>query len=209
MKKNITLLFQKKGSVDCGPVSTQMILDYFGIKDNLKNIKSYMSMSDSGTYIYDNGLVFLQHKLQTTLITANPLIFKHEDLKGLKSNKDITKHLSKIKKKKPTLEKPLNLFKEFIDVGGNVSLKIPTIAQIQKALDKNKLILALIYGGALGANEGSFHFIVVSGYKKGYIHIHNPLKQSKQGWFKNEDFLYALHSSTCADIDNGSLLIVG
>lgn len=209
MKKNITLRFQKNGSVDCGPVSSQMILSYFGMINSLENIKSQMSMGDFGTYIYDNGLLFLEHNLKATLITANPLIFKNEDLRKLSSEIDIKKHLSKIIKKKPKLKKPLHLFKKYIDAGGKVLLKIPTIIHIQKALDKNKLILALIYGGVLGTNEGGFHFVVVSGYKKNHVHIHNPLKKSKQGWFKNEDFIYALHSSTCADVDNGSLLIVG
>lgn len=209
MKKDIKLIFQKKGSVDCGPVSSQMILDYLGIKKELEEIKKGMVFADAGTYIYDNGLCFLREGLKVELITANPLIFKKEDLQKIKSSDDLKKHLSKIQRKNLNKKNALLLFKKFIGSEGKVSLKIPSVNHIQRALDKDKLVLALIYGGALGTSEGGFHFVIISGYKKNHLYINNPLRQARQGWFKNEDFLYALHSSTCADVDNGSLLIVG
>lgn len=70
-------------------------------------------------------------------------------------------------------------------------------------------MLALLYGRALGAKEGGFHFVVVSGYKKGAVYLNNPLPESRTGWFAIDDFMYALYSSTCVDMDNGSLLVVG
>ena len=210
MKKiDIEVFFQKNKSQDCGPVSTQMVLNHFGRKMKLEDIKKGMTYVAEGTYIYDNGLVVLKEGLKAELITANPLLFKQEDRADLLKPGDILKHLSSLKKKKNSKKQSISLFQEFIKNGGRVKIEIPTVEHIRKAIDKNKLVITLLYGGALGRREGGFHFIVVTGYKKGFVHINNPEKRSRQGWFPEKDFLYALYSSTCVDVDNGSLLIVG
>lgn len=151
-----------------------MILNYFGIEKRLDDLKKDMSIEEFGTYIYDNGICFLENGLRVELVTANPLIFKKDLIKNLKSPGEIKKHLTKIQKKNPKTKSALEIFKYFIGLGGRVNLKIPSISHIQKALDKNKLVLALIYGGALGTNEGGFHFVIISGYKKNYLYVNNP-----------------------------------
>ncbi|MFT7644864.1 MAG: hypothetical protein ACI9BF_000527 [Candidatus Paceibacteria bacterium] len=210
MKKiDIKVFFQKNKSPDCGPVCTQMVLNYFGKQSSLEAVKNKVTYVTGGTYIYDNGLLVLREGLSAELVTANPLLFKQEDRTVLKSKKDILKHLSVIKRKKNAKKQPITMFQDFLKEGGSAKIEIPCIKHITKAIDAGKLVIALLYGGALGKKEGGFHFIVVTGYKKGYVHINNPGKRSRQGWFTEEDFLYALHSSTCTDVDNGSLLIVG
>ncbi|MBP6924181.1 MAG: C39 family peptidase [Candidatus Pacebacteria bacterium] len=208
-KMDIKVFYQKNKSSDCGPVSTQMVLNHFGKGMSLEEIKAKMTYVPGGTYIYDNGLVVLRKGLSAELVTANPLLFKQEERVSLKNEQDVLKHLNSIKRKKNSKKSAITLFQDFIKNGGRVKVQIPTIEHIVKAIDNNKLIIGLLYGGALGRREGGFHFIVVTGYKKGFVHINNPGKRSRQGWFPEKDFLYALHSSTCVDVDNGSLLIVG
>jgi hypothetical protein len=210
MKKiDIKVFFQKNKSEDCGPVCTQMVLHHFGIVRKLKEITSGMSYVPGGTYMFDNGLSSLKEGLNVELITANPLLFSQEVRNDLKNKDSLTLFLKRMEKKNTKLEKPLSLFRDFIANGGKTKIEIPTFKHIYKALDANKLIIALIYGRALGKAEGEFHFVVVSGYKKGLIYINNPRRGSRQGWFREDDFLYALHSTTCVDVDNGSLLVVG
>jgi hypothetical protein len=210
MKKiDLKVFYQNDKSQDCGPVCTQMVLNHFGKRKSLEEIKKRMTYVPEGTYLYDNALIVLMEGLRAELITANPLLFKQEDRAVLKSEGSILKHLTALKRKKKLKKDALGLFQDFIKQGGKVRIEIPTLEHIKKAIDQNKLILALLYGGALGKREGGFHFIVVSGYKKGFVHINNPGKKSRQGWFSETDFLYALYTSTCVDVDNGSLLIVG
>jgi hypothetical protein len=210
MKKiDIEVFFQKNKSQDCGPVCVQMVLNHFGYFKKLTEIIAGMSYQPGGTYIYDNGLVALKEGLQVELVTANPLLFTQENRKEMKKKGALITHLKKIEKKKPKHSVPLSLFRSFIDNAGKATIEIPELEHIRKALDKDKLVIAFLYGQALGKNEGGFHSIVVTGYKKGHVHINNPGKRSRQGWFTVEDFLYALHSSTCVDVDNGSLLIIG
>jgi ABC-type bacteriocin/lantibiotic exporter with double-glycine peptidase domain len=210
MKKiDIEVFFQKNKSPDCGPVCVQMVLNHFGKRKKLDDIKTGMVYVPGGTYLYDNGLVILREGLHAELVTANPLLFKQEDRIELRTSEDVLQHLTKIKRKKNAKKQALGLFQEFIIQGGKVQVEIPTIEHIVKAIKNEKIIIALLYGGALGRKEGGFHFVVVTGYKKGFVHINNPGKRSRQGWFPEQDFLYALYSSTTADIDNGSLLIVG
>jgi Peptidase_C39 like family len=210
MKKiDIEVFFQANKSPDCGPVCTQMALNHFGKGKKLEEIKTKVNYVPGGTYIYDNGLVILKEGLKAELITSNPLLFKQEDRSILKNEKSVLKHLTAIKRKKNAKKQAIDIFQDFIKQGGKVKIEIPTLDHVKKALDQNKLIIALLYGGALGKKEGGFHFVVVTGYKKGFVYINNPGKKSRQGWFSESDFLYALYSSTCADVDNGSLLIVG
>jgi len=210
MKKiNIKVFFQKNKSQDCGPVSTQMVLNHFGKEKRLEEIKTNMTYVPGGTYIYDNGLVVLGADLTAELVTANPLLFKQEERVSLKKEQDILKHLSSMKRKKNSKKSAITLFQNFIKEGGKVKIEIPGIDHVVRAIDSNRLIIALLYGGALGRREGGFHFVVITGYKKGFVYINNPGKRTRQGWFPEEDFLYALHASTCVDVDNGSLLIVG
>lgn len=120
------------------------------------------------------------------------------------------KHRASLKRKTNSKKQPIEGFEKFLKNGGEVSIEIPKINHIIKAIDSDKLVIALLYSGALGSKKkgGGFHFVVVTGYKKNYVHINNPSKNSTQGWFKEEDFLYAVHSSIGADVDNASLLIV-
>jgi ABC-type bacteriocin/lantibiotic exporter with double-glycine peptidase domain len=210
MKKiDIEVFFQTNKSADCGPVCTQMVLNHFGKSKKLEEIKSKVNYVPGGTYMYDNGLVILNMGLKVELITANPLLFKQEDRSVLKSEKSILKHLTVIKRKKGAKKQAISIFQDFIKQGGLVKIEIPSLDHIKKAIDQNKLVIVLLFGGALGKKEGGFHFVVVTGYKKGFVHINNPGKKTRQGWFPEDDFLYALYSSTCADVDNGSFLVIG
>ena len=208
-KIEVSAFFQKKNSADCGPVAVRMILHHFGIEKSGEELKKLMTYDPNGTSIYDNGLRCLEEGLKVLLITANPRIF-HKEVQGKLRTKDsLIKFLSAYQRKVSEKKELVKLFKQFVNRGGKVRIEIPTFAHIKNAIDRKQLVLALLYGRALGLNEGGFHFVVVSGYKKDAVYINNPLPGSKTGWFSIDDFLYALYSSTCFDIDNGSLLIVG
>ncbi len=207
MKKiEVEQLYQDAKSKDCGPVCTQMVLRYFNIEKNLQTLTEKLSYDNNGTFSFDNGIILLSSGLKVSCVTAQPYIFS-PDIK-LNSNQEIIDHLTKKISDLPKFEKGINLLKDFLNNGGELKIEIPNLQHIKEAVDNNSLVIALIYGKALGSNEGGFHFVVVNGYDEENVYITNPLPSAKSGWFPTKNFLYALHSSTVFDIDNGSLLIV-
>lgn len=209
MKKlAVPLILQRIFSLDCGPTCVQMILEYFGIKKNFKELKSQLDYNSVGTSAFDNGLLLLNEGLRVVAVTAQPLLFA-PDLK-LKTQEDIAKLVKNKKFKKNKFQSGLKNLNKYLDWGGKLRVEIPSFKHIKKAIDQGSPVLALIHSNALGGKEGGgYHFVIVTGYKNNQVFLNNPSPFStKQAWFPVDRFLYALHSSTTADIDNGTLIVV-
>lgn len=205
-------------SVDCGPVATQSILDYFGVKKNLDELKKdiihYIQGGPiEGTYIYDNGLLLLKNDLSVTLITANPYLFSSQERSRLNSQTKILNHLKKLSasrlKSLKRFKKEIQIFRKFIEKGGKVVLEIPTEKHIKKAIDSGKPVLALVLPRAYLNKGRSFHFVVISGYDAKNFYFVDPWPETREKSAPIKDFMYGLHSATGGDLDNGSLLVVG
>jgi hypothetical protein len=211
MKKiDVPLILQDDNSADCGPICVQMVLKHFNKEIDVESLKSQLTYTDAGTSAYDNGMLLLSQGLKVTAITAHPYLFPLETIKKVKTNDDLLQIIEARSVERPKEKIVLDTFKNYIEMGGEVTLEIPTFEHIQNAIDTDKVVIALFFGSPLGFHEGGFHFVVVNGYnKEGEVFITNPLKDSKkQAWFPVKEFLFALHSSTLIDIDNGTLLVV-
>ncbi len=211
MKKiDVPLILQGENSSDCGPTCVNMVLQSFGIHKDIESLKSVLTYTEAGTSAYDNGTLLLSEKLKVTVITAHPRLFPPEVIANTHSKEDIESVLDKVSTEQPKSKWILDTFKNFLDKEGKFSLEIPTFDHVKKAIDDDCLLIALLYGQALGSNEGGYHFVVVNGYDdNGNVFITNPLPNSKrQSWFPSKEFLFGLHTSTMVDVDNGSLLIV-
>ena len=210
MNFSIPYISQKKGSQDCGPVCVQMALEFFGVKEKLPNLVKDLTYTHMCTSAYDNAMLLLKRGLKISAITAHPLLFPPDHISKIRNNEDLVGILNKRSKQLSHFREGINLIKDFILKGGKMKLEIPGEKHVQAALKNGSLVLALLDARALGSKEGGFHFVLVSGYKKGFVYINNPLRESaRQAWFPVERFFYGLHASTDADIDNGTLLVVG
>lgn len=209
MKKfDIPLYIQEEGSVDCGPTCVRMILEYYGIKKSFDELQKALYYTAVGTSIFDNGSLLLDNGLKVMSYTAQPMLFPADKISELKTNNDIRKIIVNKMNTHENYKNNLTTFIKYLDKGGEINVEIPTFAHVKTAIDNGSPVLALLYGQALGANEGEFHFVVVSGYDDDMVFINSSWPQSiKQGWFPLKNFLYAVHTSTTADIDNGTLLI--
>lgn len=220
----IKQLYQKEKSLDCGPVCVQMILEYFGIKKELSEIIAVLDYDQVGTTIFQNAQIFIQNNIKTVNINNNPLLFSYNYDK-LQANKDNfqkmtnTQVLELINQKKEKLEKyskTLGEMEDYLKNGGQINIKTPQFSEIKSAIDENKPIIALVFSYR---EKGIFHhFVIVNGYDTikdknddavEMVFVTDPSKMGKTGWFPASDFIFWLHASTLADIDNGSLLIVG
>jgi hypothetical protein len=210
MKKlDVPLYLQAPRSPDCGPTCAKMVLEYFDIKRDLPYLKKKLAYGKMGTSAYDNASLLLDEGLKVTAVTAHPMLFPPDLAKGIKSTKDALKIIKAKAKSTPRYTNVLGTFQKFLDKGGELKIDIPTEKHVRKAIDSKRPLIALVYGQALGSNEGGFHFVVVTGYDEKNVFVNNPNpKSGKQTKYPMNHFLYALHSSTTTDIDNGTLLVI-
>jgi hypothetical protein len=200
---------QEKGSLDCGPACLEMVLKYFGIDRDVTDLIARLEYTEGGTSAYDNGRLVLEAGLSVVAITRQPLLFSPETERAVHATA-IDEIYEERRKALEKYKAGIDKVRVFLQKGGTLIAEIPSIGHIRRAIDEAKPIIALLHARSLGKNEGGFHFVVVNGYDDASVHLLNPLPGSRQeGWFPIEDFLYAVHSSTTADIDNGTLLIVG
>ncbi len=210
---DVPLYLQTPGSIDCGPACIQMLYDHFlGKKIDIEEVKKQLDYTEVGTTLYQNGSQLLKEGLKVTAISANPLVFPGNTWDQLKTNEDVREYIQK-KYDDSYLDDHFKLIYrtllQFIDDGGDFKVKIPDFNDIKDAIDRDAIVCALNYTQPLGENEGTFHFVLVTGYDEGRVFINNswPLSQ-KQAWFPIDKFLFAVHSSALGDADNASFLIV-
>ncbi len=206
---DVPLFLQDHGSIDCGPTCVQMVLKYYGIEKTQAELKARLTYDQEvGTSIYDNGVILLEEGFKTTVVTANPLLFSPDIIATLHNEEDILqlvqKHISDEHKQAYILK----TFENYLQKKGKVTLEIPAFDHIKKAIDEEKPVIVLMYAQSLGSNEGTYHFVIVTGYRDNEVFINNPWpKSQKQGWFPVEQLLYGTYASSCVAIDNGSFLI--
>ncbi|MBI4087104.1 hypothetical protein HY416_03970 [Candidatus Kaiserbacteria bacterium] len=205
----VPLYLQAPKSVDCGPVCVRMVLSYFGIRRSLAFLQKKLHYDKTGTSSYDNGALLLDEGLRVTAVTANPMLFPPDIVRSLKNKKHLQELITKKSKTTPKYKKCLKTLEKFLEKGGNLIIEIPNAKHVRAAIDAKRPIIALLYGKAMGSNEGTFHFVVVTGYDGKHVFINNPYPKSKRQWKCPMDtFLYAVHSSSVGYIDNATLLII-
>lgn len=205
----IERLVQETGSGDCGPVCTQMVLMYFGIDEDLVSLKEKLAYIPSGTSAYANGSLLIAQGLSVTAITANPLLFPRDTIPSEFSEAYIEERITERLAKAPNDQQVLDDLRAFLGHGGMLHVELPELHHIREAIGAGSPIIALIYGQALGKEEGGFHFVVVNGYNDDSVHVVNP-RPGSQGasWTPVQDFFHALYASSTGDPDNATLLIV-
>lgn len=204
--------FQDDGSEDCGPISSLMILDYFGITSDRKEVLKKVQRSNFGTSTFANALTLMEYGLDTELVTIQPKIFVGEFIKSRPSMAQIIKKVSECKSIEKIRDKKSNLsmFIDYLRSGGKFRLAIPTKQMIKTALDSGRLIWISAYTKILGENEGGHHSSVIAGYKNNEFLIYNPWPRSrKKSWENADEVMFAIHSVTDFDYDNGAIIIVG
>lgn len=204
---------QKVQSADCGPTVARMILEYFGVRTTVAKLTKKLRYGNFGTYISDNGLLFLENRLAATLVTANTILFDYQDRKILKTKPRVLAYLKKLLKGNLKTMHPfkggIRIMVEFLERGGNIKIEIPSLHHIREAIDRGDLVMALVVPNAFSAHGSFHHFVAVNGYDKNHVYITDPWPKSKVTKIKIEDFMYGVHASTVGDLDTGALLIVG
>jgi hypothetical protein len=211
MKLNIPVIIQEKDSIDCGIAGILMILKYYKIKTSIAVLKKEIPTYEKiGTYMPQLGVYLMKHGFAAEIITHNPHLFT-KDFKN-KSQKELKEYFTELCKvnKNSRFAVVSNYFREFLEQGGKITVKIPDEKDIQSEIAQKRPLGAIITSNFLTEKKATFnfHFNVITGIDDKYIYINDPMWDHRGGKKKYEikDYMYALHSSLYGDFDNGSLL---
>ena len=213
MKLEIQEIRQKKNAWDCGIACVQMILKYYNINKNYEDLTKEITVyKNIGTYMPQLGLYFLEKGLKTKIITMNQYIFTKQDMN--KTQKEILELIKKLLKepKKERFKKPLEYYKKYLEKGGEIEIKIPTKNDIQKSIQKKEPLIVNLTTNFLVLDKPIFnlHYNTIYGIDEQHIYAIDPRADEKGGKQKYtyEEYMYAIHSTNFADIDNGTIMTI-
>lgn len=137
---DLPLHLQAEGSEDCGPTSSLMILDYFGITSDSSEVISRVPRCNFGTSSFDNANTMMDYGLKVELVTAHPKIFDGEFLKSNPNKEEILKQVDRAigKEKDDERKDILRSLKKFVRRDGKLNLSIPTKQIIENSIDDGK-----------------------------------------------------------------------
>lgn len=212
MELPIKEIRQAEKSVDCNLVCDQMILEYYGIHKSLAEIRKKIKLVKIGSYMPQNGMLFQNLGFKTKIITQSPYIFTNRD-------RNLTKEqiYDRIVARKDFYAKTkkynaMRHFKDYLDDGGEIQVKIPNLADIEASIKKGNPLICVYTSNFLKGKTPKFnyHTAVVNGMDDKYVYVTDPMWDYRGGHQKylKEDFLYAFWGSLSPDPDNASLLVI-
>ena len=211
MKLNVPVVRQEENSIDCGLACLSMLMKYYDIDKNIIEIKNDIKVYEGiGTYAPQLGKYLIENGFEIEIITMNPHLFTKQS--GNKSQEDLIKYFEELheKNKKDSFKEPLKFFKEFVEAGGKLTLKVPTVEDIKEELSNNRPLGALITSNFLLFDKASFnfHFNIITGIDEKYVYVNDPMWDHRGGEQKYEinDFMYAIYASAYGDLDNASIM---
>lgn len=213
MKLPVPLIRQAKGSSDCGIACVAMILEYYGIKKSIEEIKKDVAIfKNVGTYMPQLGNYFLSQNFDVEIVTINPHLF-NVSFKNASQKKLLT-HLKKryevihIKEMKKCVE----FFIKFIEAGGKLTVGIPNTKDIKEEIKNKRPLLVQLTSSVLSTKHISFnsHFNIITGIDAQKIHTNDPAADSTGGRhdYVIDDYLYAIHAAAFGEADNASIMII-
>jgi len=211
MKLNVPLIKQKEGSEDCGLACLSMLLKYYNIQKSVSELKKHIKVYKGiGTYVPQLGKYLIENGFDVEIITMNPYLFTKKF--GNKSQEDLITYFKSLssKNKKENFKKGLGFFEEFIESGGKLTVKIPTVEDIKDEISQGRPMGALITSNFLLFDRPifNFHFNIITGLDKTHIYVNDPLDDYRGGKHKYpiNDFMYAIYASAYGDLDNASIM---
>ena len=211
MKLNVPLIRQES-SDDCGLACLSMLMKYYDIDKSVTELKEDIKVYEGlGTYAPQLGKYLIENKFEVEIITMNPYLFTRQF--GDKSQGELIKNFEDLHgktKKDHQFKEQLRFFKEFMELGGKLNLKVPTINDIKGEISNKRPLNAVITSNFLLSDKAGFnlHFNIITGIDEEFIYVNDPLDNYKGGNQKYEinDFMYAIYASASGDLDSASIM---
>ncbi len=205
MKLVVPLVRQEKKSHDCGLAGLAMILEYYGQKTSVEEIKKELHVYENlGTYAPQIGKYLINKGFEVEIVTLNPYLFT------LSMNHDEQITYFEELLERATTEKfivPLQHFLDFLKAGGKINIKIPDETDLREEISHERPVGALLTTNFLHNKKANFnfHFNIVTGIDEKNVFVNDPDMQGEQKYLI-KDFFYGIYASAAGDIDNASLI---
>lgn len=211
MKLNVPSIQQEPKSKTCGINCMEMVLKYFKREDLIPELTK-IKVHSYGIYTAHISDFFQKNGFSTEVIFFSPELFTLKDENKI-SNIKIKSIFNKLCEGRKSNRKWVQLFFNTIDNGGKITVKIPTIFDIEKNISKNSLIICNLTTRFLINHKEpktNLHFNVITGYDSKNIFVNDPASYFKDGRIKHnkENFLFSLHSIVGEGITSGCLIII-
>ncbi len=142
-------------------------------------------------------------------MTHHPALFTLHDRHA--TQQQIRARLKKMLRRATSKKKKvLQYFIEFLDTGGTITVRIPSVDDIHSEIVQKRPIAALLTSNFLAGKKPdfNFHFNVIAGLDTTQVYVNDPLPDSRGGKkkYRIADFLFGVHASSFGDIDNGCFM---
>ena len=207
----VPVLMQKENSIECGVICAKMILEFYGIPVDNNELRDYFKFYGDGISMPQIGTYLMQRNFRVTIITINPLIFSL-DQKGLRDKDQLIRHLEqRMEKSSERLRTTISYLIAFLQQGGLIDVKIPSVSDVKHEIDLNRPLISLLTSNFLnGIVNFNFHFHVITGYDDKFLFVNDPLPGINGGKNKYDiqDYFYGIYASAFGDADNASLMTI-
>lgn len=206
MELRTSLLKQEEKS-DCGIVALAIILEYYSVRDSIKEIKKIMNYKEGYTYMPQLGLYLLDRGFDVTITTLHPRLFTKNDINLTKD--ELIKRFNDFIPRSEQEKRIANYFIDFLNRGGNIEIKIPSLKDIIVDINKKRPLIALLTTNFLDSPKPSLnsHFNIVTGYDKDYVYVNDPaVYRGGRKRYLIKDFFFGLYANVGGGIDNSSFM---
>lgn len=209
----VPFIRQAEESSDCGPACLAMILEYYQIAYNFDELKKELGVYSWGTVTPQLGRYLLQRGFAVEIVTMHPSLFSLH--MRFNSANEIKDHLSSLRNAMKGELDPIALdhFIAFIDAGGTLIPKIPTLRDLEQEVEEKRPVLVPITHWFLHKSDlpprFSIHFNIVTGINNNTVVVNDPDWGDEFGGQHEIDrdaFLYAMHASAKGGIDDACIM---
>lgn len=209
----VPLIRQAEASSDCGPTCLAMILEYYKMIYDFDEMKKELGVYSWGTVTPQLGIYLLKRGFGVEIMTMHPSLFSlHTQFYDDQSLKDHFESL-RINMKGEFDPIALNHFITFLELGGIVTPRIPTLGDIEKEIVAERPVLTPITHWFLHKSDlpprFSIHFNIVTGIDEKVVSVNDPDWGDEFGGKHEIDrdaFLYAMYASAKGGIDDACIM---
>lgn len=211
MKLKVPLIIQKHGSEECWLACLAMLLKFYNIQEDSKNLSKVIKVSPwIWTYMPQLWIYLLKKWFDVEIISLNQHLFtcKHKNL----SSEKLIKHFLELSKQTKDInkKKSLQFFVEFVKEWWKIKVDIPSYKDIETEISKNRPLISLMTSRFISSTIHwfNFHFNLITWIDSKSIYVNDPLPDhtgGKKKYAKNL-YMYAIYSTAYADIDNASIM---
>lgn len=209
---NIPLILQEEWSVDCGLACVAMILWRYWREVSINDLRKDIEIESwVGTYAPQLWVYLLSQWFACEIVTMNPHLFTLA--MRWHTQEEILSYIRKLLSfaSYNIHTTALEWYVTFLEAWWILRIQIPHVRDIQEEIQQERPVISLMTTHYLlwETAKFNFHFNVITDISQTHISVLDP-QSSKKCWWKQryliQDYMFWIHASTHADVDNGCLL---